>query len=290
MEEKRKSKKISYYISLAFLLILLYFAYQYYQQNNFSDFVRSETKIYTSKFTRDKEVKYNQKRTYKIENPKYNYAMFYKKVQVNKNQPYKVSCMVKTKDVQAKEEISGVGAQISIEGTTERSVAISGTQEWQKIELIFNSKDREEINIGFRLGGYLGETIGEAWFADFSIEEGILEQNNNWKFACFIFRTTDVTINQKQVKLEVSQSDINDITNTINLFETSCNDLSSGKMTADCDIYQINTPLSKLSFDSEFGYYVAAEDIENQIKDTIATNDYDHIFAIVRLRRRRTRK
>ena len=88
MEEKRKSKKISYYISLAFLLILLYFAYQYYQQNNFSDFVRSETKIYTSKFTRDKEVKYNQKRTYKIENPKYNDAMFYKKVQVNKNQPY----------------------------------------------------------------------------------------------------------------------------------------------------------------------------------------------------------
>lgn len=57
--------------------------------------------------------------------------------------------MVKTKDVQAKEEKSGVGAQISIEGTTERSVAIVGTQDWQKIEFIFNSKNREEINIGF---------------------------------------------------------------------------------------------------------------------------------------------
>ena len=56
-------------------------------------------------------------------------------------------------------------------------------------------------------------------------------------------------------------------------------------MTAKCDIYQIDTPLSKLSYDNEFGYYVAAEDIENQIKDVISTNDYDHIFAIVKLRR-----
>lgn len=75
--------------------------------------------------------------------------MFYQTIKVKKNQPYRVTCMVKTKDVQAKEEKSGVGAQISIEGTTERSVAIVGTQDWQKIEFIFNSKNREEINIGF---------------------------------------------------------------------------------------------------------------------------------------------
>lgn len=56
-------------------------------------------------------------------------------------------------------------------------------------------------------------------------------------------------------------------------------------MTAKCDIYQIDTPLSKLSYDNEFGYYVAAEDIEDQIKDRVASYDYDHIFAIVRLRR-----
>ena len=56
-------------------------------------------------------------------------------------------------------------------------------------------------------------------------------------------------------------------------------------MTAKCDIYEINTPLSKLSYDKEFGYYVAAEDIESQIKRTIENNDYDHIYAIVRLRR-----
>ncbi len=285
MEQTKKTHKISYFITLAFLLILLYFAYQQYQTNNFGEFIRSESNIYTSNFSRDKETKYNNKKSYKIESQEYNDAMFYKKIKVNKNQPYKVTCMAKTNDVQAKEETSGVGAQISIEGTTERSVAINGTQDWQKIEFIFNSKDREEVNIGFRLGGYLGEAKGEAWFADFTIEEGMLEQDNNWKFACFIFKTTDVTLNEKQIKLSVTQSDINDITNTINLFEKSCSSLSNGKMSAKCDIYGVDTPLSKLSYDNEFGYYVSAEDIENQIKDVIAENDYDHIFAIVRLRR-----
>lgn len=285
MEQTRKTHKISYFITLVFLFILLYFAYQYYQTNNFGEFIRSEANIYTSHFSRDKETKYNNKKSYKIESQEYNDAMFYKKIKVNKNQPYKVTCMAKTNNVQAKEETSGVGAQISIEGTTERSVAINGTQDWQKIEFIFNSKDREEVNIGFRLGGYLGEAKGEAWFADFTIEEGITENDNKWKFACFIFKTTDVTLNEKQIKLSVTQSDINDITNTINLFEESCSSLSNGKMSAKCDIYGVDTPLSKLSYDDEFGYYVAAEDIEEQIKEVISANDYDHIFAIVRLRR-----
>lgn len=285
MEQRRKTNKITYSIFVVILLILLYFAYQQYQKNNFNNFVRSESNVYTSHFTRDKEMKYNNQTSYKIETPEYNDAMFYKKVQVKKNQPYKVTCMVKTNQVEAKEEQSGVGAQIAIEGTTERSIAINGTQDWQKIELIFNSKGREEINIGFRLGGYLGEAKGEAWFADFTIEEGMAESNNHWKFACFIFKTTNVTINQKQIKLSVTQNDIRDINNTIHLFESSCRNLSNGKMTADCDIYEINTPLSQLSYDNQYGYFVSAEDIEEQIKDTIATNNYDHIFAIVRLRR-----
>ncbi len=203
--QDRKKNKISYYILMIILLILLYFVYQFYQQKNFNNYVRSETNLYSSVFTRDKEIKYDKKRSYKIENPDYNDAMFYKKIQVKKNQPYKITCMVKTNQVEAKEELATLGAQISIEGTTERSIAVRGTQDWQEIELLFNSKDREELNVGFRLGGYQGEVKGEAWFADFKIEEGIAEQNNNWKFACFIFRNTDVTIDQKRLQLQVTR-------------------------------------------------------------------------------------
>ena len=282
-KEKTLFGRIAYIITVIVLLILLYYAYQFYQSNNFNDFVRSEANLYTSKFKRDNDVKYSDKRSYRIESNEYNDAMFYEKVKVNKGQPYKVTCMVKTENVEAKDGNSGVGAQISIEGSTERSVAIQGTSDWQKIELLFNSKDREEVNIGFRLGGNLGEAKGKVWFSDFTLEEGILENNSDWDFACFIFKTTNVNINNNQINLEVTDSDIRDIENTISRFETSCYTLSEGKMTANCDIYELDTPLSSLSYDDEFGYYVAPEDVENQIKDTISNNNYDHIFVVVRL-------
>lgn len=287
-KEKTLLGKITYWITVIILLVLLYYAYQYYQTNNFNNFVRSEANLYTSEFKRDDKVKYNNKKSYSIESKEFNDAMFYETVKVEKNQPYKVTCMVKTEDVEAEEGISGVGAHISIEGSTERSIAIQGTTDWQKIELIFNSKDREEINIGFRLGGNLGEAKGKAWFSEFTLEEGIPENNSNWEFACFIFKTTSVNIDNKQINLLVTENDVRDIQDTISRFENSCYTMSQGKMRAKCDIYEVNTPLSKLSYDEEFGYYVAPEDVEEQIKSTIETNNYDHIFVVVRLRRRRT--
>lgn len=277
--------KITYVIMLIFLLIILYFSYKYYQSNNFNNFICSEKNLYTSEFKRDNNVKYSENSSYKISSNEYNDAMFYKEIQVEKNQPYKITCMVKTENVIPQEEQSGIGAQISIEGSTERSIAIQGTSEWQKIELIFNSKNRDNINIGFRLGGNLGLAKGKAWFSDFKLEEGTTNSNNEWKFACFILKTTDVNLNGKEIKLQINNSDENDIKNTINRFETSCYTLSKNKMKAKCDIYEINTPLKELSYDNQFGYYVAPENVEAQIKDTITNSDYDHIFVIVKLRR-----
>ena len=151
--------------------------------------------------------------------------------------------------------------------------------------MIFNSKDREEVNIGFRLGGYLGDAKGIAWFSDLKLEEGIAKTDDNeWKFACFIFKNTDVTIGEKQIKLAVSNRDINDIRDTIQRFSSSCNTLSKGKMTAKYDVFEIDTPLTSLSYDKEFAYYVAPENIEEQIKEIVTNNNYDHIFAVIRLR------
>ena len=283
MSLKKILEKITYAVTVLVLCTLVYFAFQKYQENNFNDFVRSEANVYTSEFTRDATEKINSQKSYKITSEKYNDAMFYKEIKVEKNQPYKVTCMVKTNNVKSKEQQSGVGAQISIEGTTERSIAIQGTNDWQKIELIFNSKNRETVNIGFRLGGYLGQATGEAWFTDFKLEEGIEEKDNNWNFGCFIFKATDVNIGGKEVKFEVSPNDINDITNTIKRFESSAENLSEGKMTAKCDIHEIDVPITELSYDNEFGYYVSPENVETQIKDIVKQNNYDHIFVIMRL-------
>ena len=54
-------------------------------------------------------------------------------------------------------------------------------------------------------------------------------------------------------------------------------------MKGNCDIYKIQDPINKLTYDEEFGYYVAPEDIEKSIKNVVQQNDYDHIFVIIRL-------
>lgn len=276
-------KKIGNIISWIIIIAILIVAFNFYKSNNFNEFVRSEMNLHISEFKRDSEIKYSKTDSYKIISNTANDATFYKKVKVQKNMPYKVTCMVKTENVISEDDISGVGAQISVIGTTEKSIAITGTQDWQKIEMIFNSKDREEVNIGFRLGGYLGKCTGTAWFSDFTLEEGATSESNNWNFACFIFENTDVVVDGNEVKISMTDNDVSDIRDVIIRFETTVNELSKNKMTADCDVYRIQEPISKLSYDEEFGYYVAAEDVENSIKNVVQQNDYDHIFVIIRL-------
>ena len=267
------------------LLIILVFAYNFYQSNNFNGFIRSEKNLGLTEFKRDNNEKYSKSRTYKIKSEEYNDAMFFKTVDVEKNQPYRITCMVKTENVEAKDLVSGVGAQISIEGTTQRSMAISGTSDWKKIELIVNSKDRGKLNIGFRLGGYLGEAKGKAWFSDFTIEEGIAEATHNiWNFGCFIFSTTDVNIEDENINVEMSENQISDVKNTLDRFKDSTAYLSKYKMEVKYDIHMIDTPLSSLSYSEKFGYYVAPEDVEGQIDNIIKQNNYDHIFVIIKLR------
>ena len=135
-------KKIINIISWIIILSMLIFAFNFYKTNNFNEFTRSEMELHTSEFKRDKKVKYSKTDSYKIVSNTANDATFYKKIKVEKSKPYKVTCMVKTENVISEDDISGVGAQISVIGTTEKSVAISGTQDWQKIEMIFNSKNR----------------------------------------------------------------------------------------------------------------------------------------------------
>lgn len=276
-------KKISNVILWIILLIILCFVFFMYKENNFNDFIRSEAKLHTSQFKRDKKIKYSEMDSYKIVSDTLNDASFFKTINVKKNTPYKISCMVKTENILPEKDMSGIGAQISIIGTTERSIAILGTKDWQRLEFVFNSKNREQIDIGFRLGGYLGNCTGTAWFSDFTIKEGIASDSNNWNFACFIFENTDVILNNKEIKISMDENDIYNIKDIIYRFKNTCRDLSKNKMTANYDIYQIKTPIDKLTYDEQFGYFVAPEDIEESIKDIVAKKDYDHIFVIVRL-------
>lgn len=284
MSEKKKGIKVIDVISVIILIIILFKVYGIYKKTSFNDFIKTEYNSGITKFARDSEVKYSDIYSYKIESAELNDAAFYKKIDVNPNTVYKVSCMVKTKDVVTENKVSESGAQISILDTVEKSKSIVGTQDWQKIELLFNSKNRTKVDIGFRLGGYEDNCKGTAWFSDFKIESGVEDTSNEWKFACFILENVDIkNVDGYNVTLNMSQQDITEMKNNMQRFKTACEELSGYKMKVNYDIIEIDTPLTTLSKDPESGYYVAPKDVMNIIDPYLEKTEYDHIFICVRL-------
>ena len=122
---KSRTSFIGSIVTIILLIITIIFIYQSYKTNNFNDFQRSERQYGKSEFKRDKETKYSEHDSYEIIQNEFNDAMFYKTIKTKENTPYKVTCMVKTENVEPQEENKAIGAQIATNNTTERSVAIS---------------------------------------------------------------------------------------------------------------------------------------------------------------------
>ncbi len=286
MEEKKNKKflgRVIYFVVLIILIAIVFKLFSIYRLYSFNEFSKIEQTPYLSTFSRDDKIKYTDNASYKIESTKSNDAMFYKTIKVEKFKPYKVTCMVKTQDVKTIKEHSMAGAHISIENTVEKSDSITGTNDWQKLEFIFNSKNRTSVNLGFRLGGYDDNCTGTAWFSDFTIEMGVQSTDTNWKFAFLVFEKTDVNIDGNNVKLNMNSTDISDLRQNMSRFKTSCEELSNGKMSAECDFITIDTPITSLTYDEENGYYIAPENVKDIIPKYIKGKNYDHIFIAVRL-------
>lgn len=174
--KKRKKGIISKSFSiiyLAILLTILYKLYGTYRTYYFNDFERAERTLGISSFRRDFEETYSgETGSYRIQSPEFNDAVFYKTIEVEPNTPYRVTCMVKTENIKTEQENSDAGATICIIDSAEISESITGTNNWQQLEFIFNSKNRESVKIGFRLGGNICLAKGTAWFSDFKVEKG----------------------------------------------------------------------------------------------------------------------
>ena len=173
---------------IVFILIvvgILYVTYYFYSKYYFADFTKAQVELSGTDF-------YREDKNFCIENTEYNDSVFYKKLDVEPNTGYKVSCKIKTenvtgKDAENNEELNAdeslrknIGACISIIDTEEQSNVVTGNTDFKEVELIFNSKNREEVNIAFRLGSIYGEAIGKAAFSDIKVEKTDVK-DNKWK-------------------------------------------------------------------------------------------------------------
>lgn len=284
MSKKSVGSKISNIIFTIIVIFVIYKLLGLYKVYYFNDFTKAEQTLGITKFTRDNKIKYSDNYSYKIESDQFNDAIFYKTINVKKNTPYKLTCMVKTKDVENVSKKNNGGAHISIVNSVEASKYISGTEDWQKLEFIFDSKNRDTIEIGFRLGGNETNSKGTAWFSDFKLEEGIKTNSNNWNVACFIMKNIDTQLSDGQkLKLSMELKDVESVKSNMQRFAVACKDLSEGQMTAQYDVYEIEEPIKTITYSEEYGYYVDSADVEDVITPYLNKKEYDYIFVAVRL-------
>lgn len=283
MAKKSKGSRIINIVFTIIALIVLYKIYGIYKIYTFGSFTKAEYNQGMTKFIRDNETTYSYDYSYKLESNEFNDAMFYKEITIKPNTSYKLSCMVKTENVESENKDSNGGAQISVLNTTESSEIITGTNDWQKLEFIFDSKNRDKMEIGFRLGGNAENAKGTAWFSDFKLEEGAKDNSSNWNVACFIIKNIDVEIDNQNLKLSMSVSDMETVKSNMERFKNSARELSNGKMTVDYDIYQIDTPVKTITYSNEFGYYLDPLDVKDLLKDYLEIEEYDYIFVAVRM-------
>ena len=152
---QKKNELIKNIIGIIVIIAISIFLWKIYKTYDYNNYIKAEYNLGLSRFVRDSSVKYSKNNSYKIENPEYNDAMFYKEVNVKPNTPYKVKCKIKTENVISEKINSDVGAHICIADTTEKSDNVVGTSDWTDVEFYFNSKNRNTVKIGFRLGGFL---------------------------------------------------------------------------------------------------------------------------------------
>lgn len=280
---KKIKKILSYLITITALIVLVLF----YNKYNFNNFDKSIKIKDATIFTRDHNTKYSKMSSYKIENIEYSDAMISQKIDVVPNTPYKVTCMVKTENIQNENEYAQGGAHICIDTAQERSISLTGTNDWQQLTFMFNSRNQTEINVGFRIGGYETNSKGTVWFSDFKIERGATTNTNNWNMACFIFPSIDVNVEVngavQHVKLDMSNSDIVNIQTNVDRYKNSIREVSNGKITINCDSYVINEPIKTLSYEKENGYYVSAADVYDSINEYVEQNEYDYIYVAFRM-------
>lgn len=275
-------KVISRIFSLIILIGLITALVYIYNKYYFNDFIKANENKGETSYYRDSSQKYNGQKSYCIENKDYNDALFFKEISVKKDTPYRITCMVKTENVESdKPETSG--ACISIMGTADQTIPIQGTTDWQKVTLLVDSKEQDTLDISFRLGGYDGYSKGKAWFSDIHVEEGIKDETSDWNVVCFLIDNIDVNIEGKHHTYSLTQEDKDLLKDNLKRFANTVESFSNNAMRVSYQTVEIKEPLTSLSYDQENYYYVAAKDVKPLIDDYVQKNEYDHIFIGIRM-------
>lgn len=94
-------------------------------------------------------------------------AAVFQKIAVEPLSIYRLSCYIKTKNVE-----NGAGANIALREIIATSDGLYGTNDWTLVELVGKTgPEQTYLVVSCRIGGYSAISHGQAWFDDFTIEK-----------------------------------------------------------------------------------------------------------------------
>jgi hypothetical protein len=129
----------------------------------------------------------------RVTNPTPNDSAWTQTVTLKPNRNYLLSGWIKTENV-AHATPTDAGANLSLCGTWERTAAITGTNDWTYVRLVFNSGPVGTVTICARLGYWAGVASGTAWFDDLRVSEIMAtDPHPRWKILVLIYDGTDLT-------------------------------------------------------------------------------------------------
>jgi alpha-L-arabinofuranosidase len=79
---------------------------------------------------------------------------------------YRLGGWVKTGDLKPR---TGKGALINLHAMDIMTKAVSGTQDWTKVEVVFDTEGTDALSVNCLFGGW-GKAVGTAWFDDIELE------------------------------------------------------------------------------------------------------------------------
>ncbi|MBO4384095.1 MAG: phospholipid carrier-dependent glycosyltransferase [Clostridia bacterium] len=91
----------------------------------------------------------------------------FQRISVEPSTVYRLSCYIKTVGVE-----NGAGANIALREIIACSDGLYGDNGWTKVELVGKTGPKQDyMVVSCRVGGYSAESLGEAWFDDFTVEK-----------------------------------------------------------------------------------------------------------------------
>ena len=285
-EQKRKLiSTMNNIILLTFIILFIYIGQFFYQLQNFGYFVKAVEDSTKVEFLRDDETRYSDNKSYRIVNKEFTTSMFYRTIEVEKYTLYKVTCFIKTEDVEGTNQVSG--AQIVLKNTEEHSNVLKGDKDFTYVEFLFNSKNNDTVDVGFMLGGINGDAKGIAWFDDLKIEKqeySISEEDSSTKWNMLVCVLKNIDLTNKDIPIStLEEREEGKLRKIIERFQSSINELSENKIEITYDLVEIEEPVSNISYSERNGYYFQEKDVYDVIQKYYNKQEYDHVFVCFKL-------